>query len=168
MGFFRGKGGRQEVTLWRSLRPALLLKFSYRKDQRDTEVQMNPMDVKARITPSEVTKQKRGIHHVWRNNLQAYTPLTSGFLKGYISFSPENAVSPKHKMKEEDGSRRTQCVLGFQTCRSTQWVLGKTASSLIWLSFHYFITIFPSIFSFSQCYFERDTAWKHTILAGGG
>lgn len=102
---------------------------------------------------------------VWRINLQEHTPLTSGFLKDYVWFSQKNAVSPEQK-KEEGRRRRTWSVPGFLTCRSPQWVLGKTASSFFSLSFHYFIITFPSIFSYSQCSFERGTAWKHTILGG--
>lgn len=166
MGFFRGKDGRQEVTWWRSLRSALLPKLSCEKDQTDTEVWMNAMDVKGEKKPHSLKVKGRYVAFisiVWRNNPWAQTPLTWGFLEDcfiwvpfnivpqiILWFSPQNAVPPKQMMKEVDQSRRTQWVLCFQTYTSPPWALGQTASSSFWLSFHYFIITFPSILPYSQ------------------
>lgn len=159
MGFFRGKGERQEVTWWRSLRSALLIKLSHEKDQTYRNLD----------EPYGCQRKKKSI--LWRKkeecsinlnsmiNLQVQTALTWSFLEDYVSFGSLSIFSlrifcdfpPKiqchssrwWKQWIEAGEPNGSCNSDMHI---PQWAPGQTASCSFWLSFHYFIITFHSIF----------------------
>lgn len=75
MGFFRGKGERQEVTWWRSLRSAFLKKLSHEKDQRYRGLD-EPYECQREKAPFEENRKTCDIYLNSMNNLQEQAPLT--------------------------------------------------------------------------------------------
>lgn len=88
---------------------------------------------KGKKRPLKKKRNSCGIYLNTMNNLQAQTPPTWGFIEDYVSFvslsissltifcdffPPKIAVPPKQMVKEVDKSRRTQCILHFQTFTS--------------------------------------------------